>query len=76
VDSINQLHFVEVDEQSEWNVQELHVAQKLRLMDGQDFLHRFEFDEPAAFDEHVESERFIEDQTFVFHTHQPLINRW
>lgn len=32
-DTIAQLHFMEVDDQPKWDIQELHVAEDLRFVD-------------------------------------------
>jgi len=41
-DPLDEFHFVEVDDKPERDVEEFHVAQELRFVDWQDFLHAFE----------------------------------
>jgi hypothetical protein len=57
--------FVEVDEEADRDVQELHVAEKLGFVDGKHLFDRFEFDQEAVFDEEVEAEWFFEGVALV-----------
>lgn len=59
MDAVGELEFVKVDEEADGNIEELHVAQELRFVDGQDLLDGLGFDEDAAFNEEVESEGFL-----------------
>jgi hypothetical protein len=56
---------VEVHHQSQRDVQELHVAQKLGFVDRMHFLDGFDFDQEAVLDEQVESQFFDEHEAFV-----------
>jgi hypothetical protein len=34
-DALGDLHFMEIDEQAEWNVEQFHVAEELRFVERQ-----------------------------------------
>ena|SRR5438477_10329847 len=45
VDAIHQLQFMEVDQEAYGDVQQFHVAEQLGLVNRQDLLDRFEFEQ-------------------------------
>ena|SRR5579859_3911968 len=72
--TVRQFHFVEVDDQTQRNVQQLHVAKKLSLMNGQNLLNTFEFQQKAVFRQYIKSEWFVENQTLVLDSDNALIH--
>ena len=56
---------MEVNQKAYGNVEQFHVAEQLRLVDGHYLLNRFEFEQQAAFDENVEAKRLFDDKTLV-----------
>jgi len=74
VDTIHQLQFMEVDQEAYGDVQQFHVAEQLRLVDWQDLLDRFEFEQQAAFDQNVKAERLFEDKSLVFDFDNALVD--
>lgn len=65
MDSIDESHFIEVDEKPNRDIEELHVAQKLRFVNGKDFCHRLGFDEYASFDKYIQSKIFLFNKALV-----------
>jgi hypothetical protein len=65
-DSVGEFHLVEVDEQPDRNVEQLHVAQELSLVDRQDFLYSLCFHEHAAFHQDIEAQWLLAGEAFVF----------
>ena len=59
MDSVDESHFVEIDEKANRNIHEFHVAEELRLVDRKDLLDGFGLNKNAVLNEHVESERFV-----------------
>ena len=54
-DPVTNSSLVEIDEQSNRNIQQLHIAQELGLVDRQDFLHGFGFYEHTSLYQNIES---------------------
>ena len=71
MNTIGQFHLMEVDEQPKRNIQQFHVAQELRFVDGQNLLHRLCFHQRAA-DQHIEAQRFFAGEAFIFYQHRLL----
>ena len=69
MDAVDELHLVEVDEEADGNVQQLHVAEELRLVNWQDLLRSFGFHQDAVFNQHVEAERLLSSEPFVLDLH-------
>jgi len=47
---------MEIDEQSEWNIEQFHVAQQLRLMDRKNLFNGFYFDKQAIVNQQIKAE--------------------
>jgi hypothetical protein len=71
-DAIHQAEFVEVDNQAQGNVQELHMAYDLGLVDGQNLLHGFDFEQETAFRQQAELQALFKGDVFVFDRHLML----
>jgi len=63
---------VEIDDQAEWNVEQLHVAEQLRLVDGDDALDGFHLDQEASLDEKVVSEFLLFGKAFIRNDYSSL----
>jgi hypothetical protein len=72
VDSVFEDEFAIVDQKSEWDIEEPHVAQKLGLVDGEDLLDALVFNEDAAIDQQVKAQRLFERDSLVFDPDDPL----
>jgi len=57
---------MEVDEEAYGNIQQLHVAEQLGLVDGENGLDRFDFDQDAVVNQQIEAERFLTGEALVF----------
>jgi hypothetical protein len=66
---------VKVKNETNGNVHQLHVAEELGLVDGQNLLHRLEFQQEAILNQNIESQGFVKHQPFVFDPYQALIHR-
>ena len=75
MDTVHQLKLMEVDEQADGNVQQFHIAEQLGLMDRQDVLDRFEFQQQAIFDQNVKAKWLLEDEPLVFNFDDALVDR-
>jgi hypothetical protein len=73
-DAIGQLQLVKIDDQSKWNVHELHITQELGFMNRRDLLHTFKFQQKAILDQNVEAEWLFKHQPFVFDFYNALID--
>lgn len=56
---------MEIDQKRQGNVQELHVTDDLGLVNRQDFLHGFEFQEQTALNQYAKLQCFLEANAFV-----------
>ena len=74
MDAIHQLKFMEVDQQANGDVEQFHVAEQLGLVDRQYLLDRFEFEQQAAFDQNVETNRSGSSKTKPLYS--TLTMRW
>ncbi len=63
---------MEIDEQSDGDVQQFHEAQQLHLVDWQDLFHGIRFPEHAAFHQQIEAQRLFPREAFVFDRHKFL----
>jgi hypothetical protein len=72
---IRQLGLVKVQNQPDRNIQQLHVAEDLSLVDGQYFLSALEFQQQAILHQDVETQSLVEYQAFVLDPHHFLIDR-
>lgn len=63
--TIGQAGPMEIDEKTERDVHELHIAEQLCLVNRKDFLNCLELDEKAVVDKDIKSKRFIENDSFV-----------
>ena len=54
-DAIGHLHFMKIDEQSKRHIQQLHVAEKLGFVDGQNLLNCLHFNQDTGLDQYVEA---------------------
>ena len=52
-----QMRHVEVDQQTELVTAELQIREKLRVVNGKQFLHTFDLDDDAVFDDEVDTVR-------------------
>ena len=50
---------MKIDQQTERHVKQLHVAQELRLVNRENLFHSLRFNQDAAFDKHVKTQRFL-----------------
>ena len=65
---------MEIDEKSDRDIQQFHVAQQLRLVDWQDLFHGLGFHEHAALDQQIEAQRLFSREAFVFNRYELLAN--
>jgi hypothetical protein len=65
---------VEVDQQAQRHIEQFHVAEQLRLMNRQNFLHRLQFQQQAFFNKNIQAQRFLKNHSFVFNFHVTLGN--
>jgi hypothetical protein len=65
---------VEIDQQADGNVEQFHVTQKLRFVNGKTLLNAFGFDQDASFDTHVKSQRFFAREALVIDDNRLLAN--
>jgi len=65
VDAVDEPHIMEVDEKSQWNIHEPHIAEKLRFVNGKNLRDRFKLNDQTIIDQHVESKRFFESVALV-----------
>ena len=56
---------MEVDQESQWDVQQLHVADELRLMNRRDFPHSLQLYQQTRFDQDVELQALLKHDTLV-----------
>jgi hypothetical protein len=66
VDAVNEAKFVEVDEQAEGDVHELHVTHQLGLVDRENLRDDFELNEEAVIHQQIQAEGFLEGVSLVF----------
>ena len=65
MDAVDEPHIMEVDEESQWNIHEPHIAEKLRFVDGKNLHDRFQLNDQTIIDQHVESQWFLESVALV-----------
>ena len=63
MDAVNEFYLMKVNEQSNRDIEQLHVAEKLDFVDGQHLLNRFELQQQAALHQDIEPERFLENES-------------
>ena len=73
MNSIDELAFVEIYQQSNWDMKQLHITQKLRLVNWGNCSGRFYFNHYAAFYKEIESERFFAHKALVLDDHGVLV---
>ena len=71
-DAVSDFHFVEVDEQTQWNIEQLHITQKFSFVDRQGFFDRLGFHEHAVLNQDVEAQRLFTRESLVFDQHRFL----
>jgi hypothetical protein len=76
MDAVDQAEGVEVDDEAQRGVEELHVAEKLGFVDREDFSDCFQFEDEAVVDDYVECELFLEDESFIFDCNVFLVVGW
>lgn len=54
-DSVGHLEFVEIDQQPDWDIEKLHVAQELGFVQWEQSLDCFHLYQHAIFDQHIEA---------------------
>ena len=64
-DAIRELRLVEVDDETDRDVEQPHIAEELRLVNGQNLLRTLEFEQQAVIDEHVKAQWFLEHEALV-----------
>jgi hypothetical protein len=74
-DSVYELGGAEVHQQSNWHIEQLHIAQKLCLVEREDILHCFDFNQHAPFNQQVRPEQLFLEEAFVVHTDGFLAHR-
>jgi hypothetical protein len=74
-DTIRELHHIEVYQQTDRNVHELHVAQELRLMNREEPLSRFALHQDTTLDQNIEPERLFTSEAFIINRYYPLCLR-
>ena len=67
--AVGEFEFVEVDQKPDRNIEELHIAEELRLVDGQDLRHSLDLHQYRIINEKVEPENFFPNESFVFDGH-------
>jgi len=65
---------VEIDEQTNGDVEQLHVAKELRLMNRHNLIHGFQLEEETALNEKIEAKRLLKLDSLVSHGDRPLRN--
>jgi hypothetical protein len=50
-----QLQFIEFDDQTQADIEQLHGAEQLRFVDGMNFMNGFDLDKQAPLDQQIES---------------------
>ena len=73
--SIHQFSLMKVDDQTKRDIEQLHVTQQLCLMDGEDVLDDFQFQQQAILYQNVEPQRLVEGQPLVLNWYLPLARR-
>src|SRR6266511_1765621 len=63
--AISDLHLVEIDQQPERHIKQLHVAQELGLMDRKNFFHGFCLNRHAPLNQHIKPQRLFLRESFV-----------
>ena len=63
--TVGESDFVEVDQESQWDLQQLHVADELRLMNRRDFPHSLQLYQQTRFDQDVELQALLKHDTLV-----------
>jgi len=63
---------MKVDQQSDWNIQQLHVTEKLRLARRMQSVDSLQLDEQTVVNEEVKPQRFVKNKTFVFYSNDFL----
>ena len=75
VNAIHQLHLVEIDQQSQRYIHQLHVTEKLRLVDRQHFLDRLQLDDQTIIHKDIQPERFLKYVALVLDWDDDLLTR-
>ena len=73
MNAVHQFHFMEVDEETNRHVEQFHVTEQLRLVNGNNFLNGFQLQQKAILDEQVKTQRLLEDDTFVLDLNRTLV---
>jgi hypothetical protein len=73
VDAVNEAKFVEVDEQAEGDVHELHLTHQLSLVDRENLRDDFELNEEAVIHQQIQAEGFLEGVSLVFNGNDKLL---
>jgi hypothetical protein len=66
VDTVFEYDLVEVDQKTQWFIQESHVAKQLSLVNWKDLLDCLELNDETIVNQHVKTKWFFEDNPFVF----------
>ncbi len=67
------LRFVEIDQQPKRNIEQFHVTQQLRFVNGENLFDSLCLHENAIFNEDIKSQRFLARESFVFDDDKPLM---
>ena len=71
-DAIREFDLVKVNQQTERHIQQLHIAEKLGLMDWKNRLHGFDLHQQAIFNKDIEAQVFFKSKPLVFDQYLPL----
>ena len=56
---------MKIDDQSQWNIEQFHVAQKLRWMDRKNLFNGFYFDKQATVNQQIKAEGLLPAKLLV-----------
>jgi hypothetical protein len=66
---------VEVDKQADGNIQKLHITEQLSFAYRIERFNGFGFYQQTFVDEEIETQRFVENEAFVFNPNDSLCHR-
>ena len=63
---------MKIDEQPDWHIQKLHIAEELSFVNGRNFLDGFEFEEQTIIDQQVKTQRFVKFNALILDRNRSL----
>ena len=76
MDTVFEYDLVEVDQKTQWFIQESHVAKQLSLVNWKDLLDCLELNDETIVNQHVKTKWFFEDKPFVFDWNAQFVFGW